>query len=226
MGYGYLSGNAAKIIRMNPNPYDNSTIVSGYQKEIKSVNYTVFPGTYHIPAAKPNDIQVVHITPGSWFKELEEGQPWLEIPVSSMDMAKSIINDYAIGLLMGELGIKQPAIFWVPGKLTKEEVKEKHKDKIAEAIAMQKLWYQDLINMTDIMWARTNGSPVVVSDDARMAAETLSLKKAWMENTKAFEMVHCKACGELMNPAFPVCRTCKAVNDPVKAKELGLTFVA
>jgi uncharacterized OB-fold protein len=58
----------------------------------------------------------------------------------------------------------------------------------------------------------------------RLAAKEMNLQKDWMKDFKMVDTVRCKACGSLRNPQFPVCPTCKAIDDPAKAKELGLTF--
>jgi len=50
--------------------------------------------------------------------------------------------------------------------------------------------------------------------------------KDWMKHHHMVEMVRCKACGALKNPLYPVCQTCKAVDDPERAKALGLTFAS
>jgi len=81
-----------------------------------------------------------------------------------------------------------------------------------------------LVKLADSLWARSNGNPLAISDSMRTAAKELNLEKDWMKDFRMVETVRCKACGSLLNPMFPVCPTCKAINDPAKAKELGLTF--
>jgi uncharacterized OB-fold protein len=59
-----------------------------------------------------------------------------------------------------------------------------------------------------------------------MAARELNLvNKEWLKDAEIVELVRCKACGHLKNPLYPICPNCKSVDDPIKAKELGLTFV-
>jgi lipopolysaccharide biosynthesis regulator YciM len=71
----------------------------------------------------------------------------------------------------------------------------------------------ELVKMTDTLWSRTNGNPLVVSDDARLAAKELALtNKDWMMDFQAVQNVRCTACGSLRNPLYPICPTCKSVD--------------
>lgn len=229
MSLSYGVGHAIqhnKIIRMPVNPYDKATIVSVFPKEIVSKNPTVFPGTYVIPAAPHNGFSICVVMPGSWFKEMEEGQPLLEIPVSSIMMAESIIKDYVIGMLGSDAVDMMPGLFYVPGELAEGKVAKDHADKIELAKAKQKRWFNELIGITDVMWARTNGNPRAISDDAKLAAESLGVQRDWLQNFTAAQMVRCKACGSLKNPNYPICPNCKAIDDPAKAAALGIKFAA
>ena len=89
----------------------------------------------------------------------------------------------------------------------------------------QKKWFQELVRLADILWSRSNGNPLSISDDARLACKELNLQnKPWLGDMQQMELVRCIACGSLRNPAYPICQTCKAIVDKEKAKELGLTF--
>ncbi len=82
------------------------------------------------------------------------------------------------------------------------------------------------MRIADILWARTNGNPLAISDDSRLAAEKLGLtsQKNWMGDFRARELTNCKACGHMINPVYPVCPNCKNVIDEEKAKSLNLKF--
>jgi uncharacterized OB-fold protein len=60
----------------------------------------------------------------------------------------------------------------------------------------------------------------------KIAAKELTLDKVWLKDFQAIAMVNCKACGSLKNPLYPVCPNCKAIDDPEKAKSLGIKFSA
>lgn len=219
---------------MPVNEMDKCTIVSVFPKEIRQNSPTIFPGQFVIPAAEKDKFSLLVVGPSSWWKEMEEGQPYLEIPTSSVNMAKSIINDFSNGLL-GFDPDKAPGLFYVQGEWQKENISKYVErptgkafiDLLNAAREKQKRWFAEIVQIADVMWARTNGNPLSVDDNARMAAEMLGLKdKLWLKDTRMMEMTSCKACGHLVNPGFPVCSNCKAIVDPVRAKELGLQFAS
>ena len=84
----------------------------------------------------------------------------------------------------------------------------------------------ELIRIADILWSRSNGNPLSISNDARLACEELNISsKPWLGDHQTAELVRCVACGSLRNGAYPICQTCKAIADPELAKKLNLTFV-
>ena len=91
-------------------------------------------------------------------------------------------------------------------------------------VSPQKKWFLELVKLADIL-SRSNGNPLSISDDARLACKELNIQnKPWLGDLQASELVRCIACGNLRNPQFPICSVCKAIVDKDKAKELGLTF--
>jgi rubrerythrin len=117
-----------------------------------------------------------------------------------------------------------PGLFYVPGSFTLNDVRKSYKSELDAALAKQRNWYSTLIRLADALWARSSGNPLAVSDTMRLAAKEMNAQRDWMKDFKMVDIVRCRACGSLRNPAFPVCPTCKAIDDPVKAKELGLSF--
>jgi len=116
-------------------------------------------------------------------------------------------------------------LFYVPGEWTVDKIKKEKKPELDEANRKQRNWFMFLVKVADAMWARTNGNPLSIIDDSRIAARELNMiNKEWLRDIEAVELVRCKACGSLKNPLYPVCANCKAIDDPAKAKELGLVF--
>src|SRR5712691_1323851 len=115
-GFGNFNTHRRVAIRTPVNPLDKSTIVSVYLKPIASNNPTVFPGNFIIPAATPTTFELLTIGPSSWFKEMEDNQPFLEISNSSIQMAESIIRDFANGLVGCNMGDRMPGLFFIPGE--------------------------------------------------------------------------------------------------------------
>jgi len=224
---GEFPGHSAarrKTIRGPVNPMDKTTIVSIYPSEIDEIKNTISPGRFIIPAGSYDNPSVVVVGPSSWWREIDEEQPLLEIPVSSIQIADSIIKDYCNGILGCNMADAMPGLFYIPGSFNITEVRKSYKHELDAALVRQRNWYSMLVKLADSLWARSNGNPLAISDSMRTAAKELNLEKDWMKDFRMVETVRCKACGSLLNPMFPVCPTCKAINDPAKAKELGLTF--
>src|SRR5712691_11663077 len=231
IGSGINQPFKSKIVRMPQNPLDKSTIVSVYPKIVESVNRTLFPGRFIVPAANDNDFEILVVGSASWFKEMEEGQPYLEISTSSIQVASSVIIDYMNGLVGCDMGGSMPGLFFIPGEFTKVTIltyidgKGKNfKTMLEEARAKQKNYFMELVKIADVDWARTNGNPRAISDDSRLAANKLNLQKTWLQNFEAAQLINCRACGHLINPNYPVCSNCKNVINEARAKELGLVF--
>jgi len=212
-----------QTIRGPVNPMDKSTIFSILPKDIVEKKVTLMPGVFNIPKGSPDNPTAYIVGPSSWFKELDEHQPLLEIPNHSLQMAESIVKDYCNGLICCDMGETMPGLFYLPGEWTAEKLKKEHSNLLKDAIRRQNNWYIALVRMADSDWAKTNGNPRSINDDMRLAAEQLGLKnKAWMVDFNAVDNIACVACGAMRNPLFPICQSCHTVVDKAKAIELGL----
>lgn len=214
-----------QTLRATPNPLDKCTIISIYPKRIKEVHHTIQPGVFIIEPGSLENPFTLLVEPSSWWKEIDDRQPLLEIPISSINIANSVLTGYCQGLIGVTMKEAMPGVFFVPGAHTVRSIQSNFGEALAEADKKQKNWYLKLVQLADILWARSNGNPLSISDDARLAAQELQLKdKPWLQDFTTITLVQCKACGRLKNPNFPVCPECKAIDDPEKAKELGLVF--
>lgn len=213
-----------RTIRAIPNPMDKSTVVSIYPKDIHEVKHTIQPGVFDIPAGSVDKPSLLIVGPSSWWKEIDEEQPLLEIPHYSTQVADSIVKDYCNGILGCSMGIAMPGLYYVPGEHDVASIKStKFLSLFLHAQSMQKTFWQGLVKMADSMWARTNGNPLSVSEDMRMAARELGLvNKDWMSDHTASENIRCVACGAMRNPLYPICGSCHTIVDKNKALELGL----
>ena len=233
VGSGFGSFQQSLMMPKRPvNPLDKSTIVSVYPKTIQVEKPTIFPGSFTIPAAPRDKFSILVVGPSSWWKDVGENQPFLEIPTNSMEMARSIVDDFLNGLHGATSGVKSPGLFYIPGNFNEltavsyvdPETGKTFKELLDAAVERQRKWYLELVMIADSLWARTNGNPLAITDDARMAAEYLGLSKPWVKDFKAVSMVNCRACGNLRNPAFPICSVCKSIEDPELAKTMKLSF--
>jgi hypothetical protein len=215
-----------RTIRAPVNPLDKSTVVSILPKQVSANKITIQPGTFEIAPGTLENPSILVVGTSSWWREVDIDQPLLEIPVSSIQVADSIVKDYCNGLLGCNMNEMMPGLFYVPGEFSVKKLKEEYSQLFIKAKANQNRWFMELIRIADILWSRTNGNPLSISDDARLGCIELNISnKPWLGDVQSMELVRCIACGSLRNPQFPICQTCHAIVDPVKAKELGLTFV-
>jgi hypothetical protein len=214
-----------RTIRAPVNPMDKSTVVSILPKPISERKATIQPGLFELPAGTMEKPAILVVGPSSWWREVDEGQPLLEIPVSSIQIADSVVRDYCNGLLACNMADQMPGLFYIPGEYTVIKLKSEHVPMLQKALANQKRWFLELVRIADILWSRSNGNPLSISDDARLACRELNItNKPWLGDTQTAELVRCVACGALRNAQFPICQTCKAIADPELAKKLNLTF--
>jgi hypothetical protein len=212
-------------IRASVNPLDKSTIVSIFPREVDETKPTIQPGRFVIPPGSYENPSSLVVTPSSWWREIDEEQPLLEVPVSSIVVADSVVKDYCNGVLACNMDDCMPGLFYVTGEHNIQSVKKSFPHELSKAKDKQNKWFGVLVRLADSLWARSNGNPLAISDDMRMAARELGLQsKDWLKDFQAVEMTRCRACGSLRNPEYPICPVCKSIDNPARAKELGLTF--
>lgn len=212
----FPSPNAIKrrTIRAPINPMDKSTVISIHPKEIEETKHTIQPSKFIIPPGSFENPSILVVGPSSWWRDIDEDQPLLEIPVSSIQIADSIVKDYCNGIFGCNMSDIMPGLAYLPGEFTVEKIKKDHPKLLESLKKKQDNWYAFLVKAADSLWARSNGNPLAVSDDMRLAANELGIQqtKDWMKHHQMMEMVRCMACGSLKNPDYPVCATCKAID--------------
>jgi hypothetical protein len=221
-----IAGTTRRAIRATINPMDKSTVVSILPKQISERKATISPGFFELAPGSFDHPSILVVGTSSWWREIDENQPLLEIPVSSVQIADSIVKDYCNGLLACNMDDMAPGLFYVPGEYTVERLKKDYSPLLVKARENQKRWFMELIRIADILWSRSNGNPLAISTDARIACKELNISnKPWLSDLQTAELIRCVACGSLRNANYPVCQTCKANVDPELTKKLGITFV-
>ncbi len=206
------------------NPLDNSTIVSIYDRQIIEYKHTLQPGQFIIERGTFEKPSLTVVGPSSWWKDVDPTQPLIEIVTGSIQIAESVIRDYCSGLFGCNLGDSMPGLFFVPGKLDHKTLlgTPELMSQLKAAQRRQDTWFRLLVKFGDSFWARSNGNPLTVMDDMRIAAQELGLDKEWAKEHIIRELVRCVACGTLRNPAYPKCGHCLEIVDKDLAKKLGI----
>src|SRR5437016_14202483 len=88
-----------RLPRSMKSPIDKCTIVSILPKPIDEFKWTIDPGKFHIDPGTFENPSILVIGGSSWWKELFNDQPSIEFPISSVNIADSIIRDYCNGVL-------------------------------------------------------------------------------------------------------------------------------
>ena len=212
-----------RTIRAPVNPLDKSTVVSIFPRLVHEDKVTLTPGIFDIPSGTYDKPAILIVGPSSWWKEMEEDQPLLEVTCSSIQIADSIVKDYSNGLLGCDTSDTGPGLFFIPGEFSVEQIKKDHKVRLDLAQTKQRNWYANLVKLADSMWARTNGNPLSIDDLMRLAAQELGMKdKPWLKDFTTIELTPCPSCGTLRNSSFPVCAICRTIVDKKRFEELGL----
>jgi len=224
-GFPLMSDIKRRTIRAPSNPLDKSTVVSILPKYILEKKCTIQPGVFEVQPGTYKNPSLLVVGPSSWWKEIDENQPLLEIPQSSIQIADSIVRDYCNGILGCDMADNMPGLFYVPGAIDINRLRKDYLPQLEAANIRQRNWFTALVRMADALWSRSNGNPLSISDDMKLAARELNLvNKEWLKDSQVMELVRCIACGHLKNPAYPVCSNCKAISDKKLAEELGLVF--
>ena len=123
--------------RAQINDMDKCTIFSVYPKDIEEKKITLMPFMYQIPAGTPEKPSRTVIGPASWWRDVDPEQPLIEIPVSSVVVAQSVVLDYTKSVYGYTAGKRCPGIFFLTGDISAEWgdcfIKTKHIAKIADS---------------------------------------------------------------------------------------------
>jgi hypothetical protein len=214
-----------KLFVSPKNPLDISTIISIYPNAFTEKK-AMMPEWYHIPAGSYEEPGFLVCPGASSWREMMDTRQTIEIPISSVSVAESVIRDWMIGILEVQMGHAQPGVFFLPGEWDNNKLRGNLDAMMVlnKARELQNNWFLNLINVGDALWARSGGNPLVISDLMRTAAQRMGLDKPWMKNFTAVRMTPCPACGVMVMPGFPICANCKTVVNPAKYAELGFTM--
>jgi len=213
-----------RIERAPMNPADKCTVVSIFPRAIKfDVKHTIFPGTFSIAAGSKKEPAILVVGSSSWYRSVGEDSPVIEVPTGALQVANSIVNDHLNGLEGCNGKDVKPGLFYVTGELDATGLKTTHKALLDKAEEAQLRWYNELVRLADIMWARTDGNPIAISNDARLAAEQIGQKnKPWMQDFVSTAVTNCPACGHMRHNNYPVCSNCKTIIDKAAYEKLSL----
>lgn len=202
-----------RAIRGPVNPLDKSTVISIYPKPIVFRNCTLQPGRWELAAGSIEHPAFMTIGPSSWFKDVGPDEPLIEIVQSSVQIGESLVRDYVNGMFAVSPGVAEPGLFFIPGEINEDKLRGEYKNLLTAALARQMAYYRTLVKFADSLWARSNGNPLAINDEMRLAGKTLgSHDRDWMKDHANVGMVPCFACGEFKHPEYAICKACHSID--------------
>jgi hypothetical protein len=198
-----------------------ATIVSWVPRRIREFKPGLATEYVEIPAAELNDYVVVVVGDNKSSIYLDSDRGSRPFPVPVEEFAESIVQDFKLAQIerSTESGA-EPGIFWVPGRLTKEQVKTQHGEKLASSLKSQILWFERLVRKANDDWHQTHQMNRI-AEIQRIAARTLKLSPEWLYEDSAMHNNSCPACGSIVaNPMPAVCPNCRCILDETKHKSL------
>lgn len=186
-----------------------ATIVSLYPLEFNEFIPFVFPSRYVVPESDGKVPQVLTISDSYYIVDnwVGDNNIPLKIPIPAEEQADSVVRDFLTSCPQVDED-SAPAIFWLPGEVSKEDVIKNHSSKIAKALLRQKSWLTRLVQQADDDWQRFR-SHRSITDLQRLAVKLLGLDREYMIVTKDLAM--CPACGTSVVPTQALCGNCRCI---------------
>jgi hypothetical protein len=170
----------------------------------------LFPERFEIPEPEMGKLSVLHVGSNHFNVPipLSNGRS-IKSRVPAEELAESIVQDH-LHSLIGFSEESHPVLFWVPGKLTAEEVEKNHSVLLSKYKEKQTRWYKKLVETADDDWSK-NRARRAITQQQKKAAHALGLKREWSLDNLPEEVISakCPACFDEVHPDAIICRTCK-----------------
>lgn len=213
----------------SPSASLKSTLVSLVPFSISEFKPGLIPGQFDIPASVNGEPQCLVIGESIYYVWIDPERGNLRITDPSYKVAKSICDDYNSAQIEASLEA-YPALFWVLGVYTAEEIKKKFPEKIEEARAKQWNWFVQLVKLADDDWEKTR-QHYSISDMQRYAAKAIdpsnSRQRPWLlvnpndiPGAEKIPTTLCPACASDIATTAIICRYCQFVLDEEKYSKM------
>lgn len=198
-----------------------STVVSMIHIPLTEEKPGLIPNVFRIPAGSPEKPSVTHISAAKHHVYLDDTRGSLPVRDASYEVARSIVEDYITAQPYISEGI-YPGLFWVPGALSLEDIKEEFPELLTAAHIAHKRWTEKHLKAADDDYARYQKHNVV-SDFQRALAKMNNLdprKHPWMNISDTMAQLSCPGCGNMTIPGVAMCGICKTVLNQEKYDQL------
>lgn len=188
---------------------DAATVISMAPYSFEALFPHCSPSNITIPAADKDDFTYVHISRIYAKVYIDSERGYIQRPITSDEVANSIVNDHLSSIINCIPGIAQPGIFFIDGHLNKQSIKKEHEVLLIKYRGLQKTWFTELVKQADSDWAKTH-SPRSISTIQKNAAESLNLKREWNTESVIDNIILCPVCKNDTRGAI-VCPNCKFI---------------
>lgn len=188
-----------------------ATVISLMPWPVDEQKPGVYPGTFHIDAARPKKFEILVVGESKYRVYIDSDRGHMEMVHPANHMAKSIVDDYKRATA-SNVTVGEPGIFWVPGEHNKAMIKSLFKDQLDAARAKMEQWFGKLVELADDDWSR-NRRRETIPDIARHAAAYLGLDRAWAKDVVLDLKKTCPFCSTAVLDTAVICPSCKEVID-------------
>lgn len=205
------------------------TVISALPFRLNEQKPGLFPiGLFALPPVKKaGDVNVLVVNEGHYFTYIGDGKSIAQYEKATI-IAQSIVNDYnnsQLGLdttSIDPMEHAKPALFFVFGAWTKEQVLERFQEEIELAHIQQNKWFGNLVKQADDDWAKYHQHKMI-SDLQRFAANSLKLVKEWSNpELVANSSAQCPACKSFIPQDALICNVCRTIVNKKAYDDLGL----
>lgn len=165
------------------------------------------PGSFVIPAVEKGDVGVLVIENASAPYYVDHARGSIRMQGDPELVAKSVVDDHLRATIHVSLDA-HPGLAYVPGAKTKEQVKKECVDLLKDLEKKQNKWFEKLVRVADDTWQRYRRHNVI-SDQHRLAAGRLGLKREWADILSPTETIECTYCRTLISSKAIVCAQCR-----------------
>lgn len=139
------------------------------------------PGLFEIPAVKnpKDDFEILHVGISNYTVYVGAPHFTFTIPELGQRIATSIVRDYIVATFLADYGVAQPGLFSIPGRISKEQIKKDHSDKLELARKLQDEWFERLCLEGDNSYEKFKTHNVITKFQ-RIAAAQKGYKAAWI----------------------------------------------
>ena len=200
-----------------------ATIISIAPCQIIQSNPSLVPPDILIAACVDENKPVLHrvddISTIEYIPLKEKGKGGRLNPVSGLDYAKALVNDFLTSVIYSNPGESAtPGVIAVEGQVLVDKIPLDVMNSLKER---QARWQDIVIKKTDDMWNKF-GQHKFIMEIAITIAKKLNLEREWAKKSSESFMKVCPACMIPIHPLASICSNCRTIIDPDRYKKFEL----